>query len=327
MTYNNTTTTDAVGINNAYCQHRRSIYQNLDPKARIILSVLFAPSGIIGILCNSLVVYCIHKTRQLNLQSMNLLRNFSALDITTSSVNFVFLKVILDPYAAECRFYYAFCFLRTWAIYSSFYMVPVTGFDRYIHIQYSADYGRVFTPLRKNAVLVLYLACVLYLSITSTVTRILNGPHTSFKYTMPLNVFIFLATNIFYLRSMLTLKTHAARTNIGGVTSSSRRSIIKITAVYYYFYLVSSLVLLTHPFLAKWMRVSFGDSSILSIHRLSSSFISTIASISSAVALLWINTKSRNCLKSLFLEKKKKIQHIQSAPREITASKAIHTEL
>ena len=218
-------------ITNAYCQYRRIIYHNLDPKARIILAVMFASAGIISILCNSIVVYCIHKTRQLHVQSISILRNFSLLDIMASSVNFVHLKAILDPYHTECRFYYTLSFLIVWAIYSSSFMVPVTGLDRFIHVHYTVDYMRVFTPLRKNLVLALYFVCVLYLSAVSTVTVVTNGPHTAFKYTMPLNVIFFLANIFFYLKSMLVLKKHGDRNE----TSSSRRSIIKITAVYFYF--------------------------------------------------------------------------------------------
>lgn len=298
FTFNSNHSEITDNITYAFCQSRRTIYRNLDPKARITLAVMFASAGIISILCNSIVVYSIHTTRQLHVQSITLLRNFSLLDIMASSVNFVHLKAILDPYHIECRFYYTLNFLRVWAIYSSSFMVPVTGLDRFIHVHYTVDYMRVFTPLRKNLVLALYFVCVLYLSTVSTVTMVTNGPYTALKYTMPLNVIFFLVIIFFYLKSMFVLKKHAERNE----TSSSRRSIIKITAVYFYFYLVSTFILLTHPFLSKWIKERTGllDSSLLSVHRLSNSFIPTIIATSNALAFLWINKKARNLLKSLF---------------------------
>ena len=132
-------------ITNIFCQDLKEMYGNIDSKSKIFLTTILSLLGILGVLCNSLVVFCIHKTKQVDIQSIKLYRNFSIIDTFNSIINFVHLKaIIFDPYQTDCMEFYLLRFFLHWAIFSSSYMVPVTGLDRYIHIKYLNNYAIVF---------------------------------------------------------------------------------------------------------------------------------------------------------------------------------------
>ena len=279
-----------------YCQHRRKIYQNLDENARIILASCLALIGIIGVLVNFLVVFVIHLTKQVNVQSIQLFRIFSILDAFTSIINFVHLKHILDPNQTGCEGYYLLSFLRHWAIYSSSFMVPITGLDRYIHIKYLKDYKMIFTSLRFKVVLVLYFICIIYQSSITSFILVSKGPMTAGPYTMPLSAFGLVGIIYFYTKSIIILKKHTVNTVS---ISSSKKSIVKIAVLYFYFYLVNIIILLVYQVLANWTNALINvDPSTKSVLGIVYSIFPTIIAIVNALAFLWINKKSRNWLKS-----------------------------
>ena len=281
-----------------YCQHRRKIYQNLDTNARIVLTSCFSVIGVIGVLVNLLVIFIIHRTKQLDVQSVQLFRNFSILDAFTSIINFVHLKAILDPNQAGCEVYYVLSFLLHWAIYSSSFMVLITGLDRYIHIKYLKDYKIIFTPLRFKVVLVLYFICIIYQSSITAFMLISKGPVTAGPYTMPLNVFGLIGIIYFYSKSIFILKKHSADTI---TTLSTKKSIVKIAVLYFYFYLFNIAILLVYQALANWTgALNNVDLSTQSVLGTVYSIFPTLTAIVNAFAFLLINTKSRNWLKSFF---------------------------
>lgn len=171
-------------ITNIFCQDLKEMYGNIDSKSKIFLTTILSLLGILGVLCNSLVVFCIHKTKQVDIQSIKLYRNFSIIDTFNSIVNFVHLKaIIFDPYQTECMEFYLLRFFLHWAIFSSSYMVPVTGLDRYIHIKYLNNYTIVFTPLKFIIVFVLYFICALTQAVASVVLIVFKGAYADLKYT------------------------------------------------------------------------------------------------------------------------------------------------
>ena len=280
---------------NNNCQDIREIYQNLDQDAKIILAVLFATSGFIGVLCNSLVVFCIHKTKQLDVQSIRLFHNFSIIDTLNSIVNFVHLKIILNPYQTDCRFYYGQRAFIQWTIFSSSFMVPITAIDRYIHVKYKNNYSSIFTPFRFKIIHVIYFICAVYQTSISIVIIVLKGLYADLIYILPLNVIGFVVVVSFNIMSIYILKKYMNETEI----SSTKRNITKIASIYFYFYLFNLVILLVQPFLTRFIGNSEGvDSSALSVNRMMLFLIPTFIAIGNALSFLWINRKCRNLLKS-----------------------------
>ena len=280
---------------NQGCQDIRKIYENLDQEAKIILTGFFATLGILGILCNSFVVFCIHKTKQLEIQSIKLFRNFSIIDTFNSIVNFLHLKIILDPQETECMLHYSQRALILWTIYSSVFMVPITAIDRYIHIKYHNNYSSIFSPFRFKIVHVLYFIFVFYQVSISMVITVWKGLYKDLIYTMPLNAIVFIVVVSFYLKSIYLLKLHVNSIEL----SSSKRNIVKIASRYFYFYLLNMIVLLIHPFITRWIKNSEGaDSSALSFNRVIFFVIPTSIAVGNALSFLWINRKCRHLLKS-----------------------------
>ena len=277
------------------CQDIREIYENLDQEAKIILTGFFATWGALGILCNSLVVLCIHKTKQLQIQSIKLIRNFSIIDTFNSIVNFLHLKIILDPHETECMFYYSLRALILWSIYSSVFMVAITAFDRYIHIKYNNNYSSIFSPFRFKIVHVVYFICAFYQVSISMVITVWKGLYKDLIYTMPSNAIVFIVVVSFYLKSIYLLKKHVNSFEL----SSSKKNIVKIASLYFYFYLLNMIVLLIHPFLTRWIISSAGAvSSALSVNRVMFFVIPSSIAVGNALSFLWINRKCRNLFKS-----------------------------
>ena len=284
-------------ITNIFCQDLKEIYGNIDSKSKIFLTTILSLLGILGVLCNSLVVFCIHKTKQVDIQSIKLYRNFSIIDTFNSIINFVHLKaIIFDPYQTDCMEFYLLRFFLHWAIFSSSYMVPVTGLDRYIHIKYLNNYAIVFTPLKFITVFVLYFICALTQAVASVVLIVFKGAYADLKYTMPLNFSCFLLIVFLQLKSIYLLKNLSM---IG--ISSSKRNIVKIASMYFYFYLLTSLVLIVHSFVTKLLKNSRSvDLSLLSVNRVIFFTIPSFMAIGNALTFLWINRKCRTFLKSAF---------------------------
>ena len=187
---------------NQFCQHRGTIYQNLNGPVRNALITVFACTGIFGFFINLLVVYLIHKTQQLEIQSIRLIRNLNSIDCVNSLINSLHLIAIGDPYHTRCEFFYTMAFLRNWIIYNSTFTVVVVAIDRFIHVKYLNDYGRVLTSFRFNILLVLYIFCVLLQSCLHSFVNVLKGPFNAAFYVMPLNYSIFTVTVVIYVWSI-----------------------------------------------------------------------------------------------------------------------------
>ena len=284
---------------NQYCHDLQKIYRNLDPNAMTSLAAIFFSLGLLGVLMNSFVVFCIHKTKQLDVQSIQLFRNFSIIDIFNSIINFIHLKAIFsDPRQTGCTFNYVLACMLKFSIHSSRMMVPITAIDRYIHIKHHAEYALIFTPLRFKFIHVLYFICTLYQSSITTVIVLVNGTYPSLKYTIPLSCAVVLLTVFLYLKSINLLKQHVnTTTNL----TSSKRSIVKITSLYFYGYLFNIAILLAQPFLAKIViQISGANSSASSVQRVIFHVTPTLIAIVNALAFLWINRKCRALLRSFF---------------------------
>ena len=278
-----------------YCHDMRKVYENLDSKAKIILTVIFASLAVLGVLINSLVVFCIHRTKQLDVQSIRLFHNSSIITILNSMTNFVHLKAILDPYETGCIFHYSLTCMLKFAIYSSRFMVPITAIDRFIHIKYHNNYSSIFTPLRFKMIHVVYFICTVYQSSIATVLVALKVDLTSLKFTLPLNVVTALGSIFLYLKSIHLLQRHVDTTTI----STSQRSIVKITSMYFYAYVFNMMIFLAQPFLVKMIHYIAGpDSSALSVQLLVFHVTPTAIGIVNAFAFLKINRKCCGLLKS-----------------------------
>ena len=70
------------------------------------------------------VVFVIHKTSQLSMQSIKLFRVLSIIDTLNSTVILLHLKVMLYP-QASCMYYYVLNFLLFFGIYNTMCIVAV----------------------------------------------------------------------------------------------------------------------------------------------------------------------------------------------------------
>ena len=311
LNFSNSISSGAIQNSSVYCQYRRTIYQNLKPNAKITLRFVFTAVGIIGVLINALVVVVIHRTKQLNVQSIILFRNFSILDIFTSLTNFVHLKAILDEqhHKTKCEVYYVLTFILHWAIYSSSFMVFITGLDRYIHIKYLTDYDIIFTRNRFKVVGLVYLTSVLYQATATTVALMSKGPKTAGEYTVILNVLVFLGIIFFYSRSIFMLKKHMKATRR---ISSMKRNITKIAALYFYFYIINIGILIMFQVVGNWTKVLDGvDASSNSVIGIIYFILPGFTAIVNAFGFLRINRKAKRWMKS-FLPTNRRIQNIDN---------------
>ena len=292
-----------------YCQFRKTIYQNLESNAKTTLGVAFTVVGIIGVLINILVVIVVHRTKQLNVQSIQLFRNLSIFDIFTSLTNFVHLITILGTPddQTKCGIHYALAFLLHWAIYSSSFMVFITGLDRYIHIKYLKEYNAIFTQNRFKVILITYFICVLYQSSATTVSLISLGPRTAGKYTLPMNAVVLFGIIFFYSRSIIMLKRHLKATQ---EISSMKKNIARIASLYLYFYLINIGILIMYQVIGNWTKLleRFDESSKSVIGIIYFIFPGITATVN-AFGFLWINRKAKRWIKS-FLPSNRRI-HIR----------------
>ena len=192
-----------------YCQFRRDLYHNLDFDAKVTLIVVFSVTGIFGVLFNMIVVFAIHKTNQLAVQSIKLFRILSILDALNSIFNFFHLKVMLvTSYQIACDYYYVLNFVLHFGIYNSTFMVAMVAFDRFLHVSYLQEYSHVFTVIRFKLSIAITLLLTFYQSCATAFSTMFNGPGVAGKYTVHLNVFIFSSVIFFHTASLVKLKRH-----------------------------------------------------------------------------------------------------------------------
>ena len=282
-----------------YCEYRRRIYEKLDSNAKLILITLFSITGVFGVFSNIVVVFAIHKTNQLTIQSIKLFRVLSILDTFNSMSNFFHLKSIVQPFNTSCNYLCAMHFVLYFGIYNSTFMVAVVALDRFLHIFYLQNYNSVFTVPRFRFAITITLLMSVYQSCATVVSIISNRPGGSGKYTFHLNVLCFVSVIFFYTASLVKLKTHS---QVSLNISNTQRSILRITAMYFYFYLVNLASLLLFQILFNWTDViaNLGDESDRRLVGTVYFNIPAIIGTVNAIAFLWINRRSRDWLKSFF---------------------------
>ena len=282
-----------------YCQLQRDIYNNLDLNAKVTLTILFSVTGILGSFLNIVVVFAIHKTNQLAVQSIRLFRILSILDTFNSVVNFFHLKVLLVPsYLTSCAYIYVLSFILYFGLYNSLLMVFVVALDRFLHVSYLQEYSRVFTAIRFKLSIAIALLLALYQSCATAISSIFIGPGVAGKFTFHLNIFGFFSIIFFYAASLVKLRRHS---QAHASVSNTQRSILRITALYFYFYLIILIPLLLFQILNNWTDIlsDLGDSGRNLVGIITFS-IPAFIGIVNALAFLWINRKSREWVKSFF---------------------------
>ena len=280
------------------CHHRRNLHGNLQSNVQFLMIVLFSVSGGFGIFSNMVVVFAIHKTKQMTIQSIKLFHVLSLISIFNSMTNLFRIKGVLFPYQSSCLYYYAIIFTFFLGVYSSFFMIVVVGLDRYLHITYLQNYSSVFTAKRFKLAITITLLMALYQASATVFSAAMNGPGLAGKYTIPLNALIAVSIIFFYTASLVHLRR---RNRFVANTSFAQRRILRITCMYFYFYLANMLILLMYQSLLNWTdifsKLTQGEKNLL---MLSAVNVPTSICIIHAIAFLWINRKSREWLKSFF---------------------------
>ena len=185
--------------------------------------------GFLGIVVNSTVILFIVVAKQFRIQSIRLLMYLSCVDIFTSFVTFLRVFGAISGFKHNCMLLTAYYFFRLLSTYMTLYLSALTGLDRYLRIKYLEEYPNVFTKRRFKFVMVLYLLICLAQTIAAGILNTKNHVGYAFKYTVPVNVLVFIAVFIFYFLSILKLKEYQKTgTNI----SEATKGIVKITKVY-----------------------------------------------------------------------------------------------
>ena len=295
-----------------YCRYRQRIYGNLVANYQLSLVTLFSVTGVFGLFSNIIVVIAIHKTNQLAIQSIKLFRVLSLLDTFNSLSNLFHIKSIVQPFNTSCYYFYVTHFFLYFGIYNSVFMIAVVALDRFLHIFCMQNYNSVFTATRFKLSIGITLLMALYQASATVSSIIINGPGGSGKYTFHLNVLGFVSTIFFYAASLLKLKTHS---QVSLNITNTQRGILRITAMYFYFYLVSLSSLLLFQILFNWTNV------LSKVGKSGSSFVAIVYFIVppligavNGFAFLWINRRSRDWLKSFFRSNRIAIGELQRNP-------------
>ena len=279
--------------NNDYCTVIRDMYGSVETNTKIALVTVFSLTGFMGVLFNVVLVIAIHKTNQLAVQSIRLFRLLSILDTFNSIINFFHLRIMLLANKSSCFLYYALNYLVFFAMYNSFAMVVVVAIDRLMHVRYLQNYSRVFTSLRFKLTIGVFMILALYQSCATTYSNIAEGPRKGGKYTIQLNVIFFFAIIFFYTSSLVILKKHSQSSVVTNL-SNSTRNILKITGLYFYFYIINVSVPLLYQIVGNWtgllLKLDENGKSVAGIVIYNMpAFIGAV----NAVAFLRINKKCR----------------------------------
>ena len=282
----------------SYCQYKHQLYENLDSNAKLVLIILFFITGVLGVFSNIVVVFAIHKTNQLTIQSIKLFYFLSIFDAFNSLSNFFHLKVMLFPYQTSCIYIYALNLALHLFLYNSMFMVGVVALDRFLHITYLQNYSSVFTAKRFKLSIAITLLIVTYQASATMISGLINGHGFAGRYTIYLNTVGFVFVIFLYTASLVKLRTHIR--TVANI-SNTQRSILKITAMWFNFYFVNLASLLLYQFLNNWTNIlsklSKSEISVIKVGYLNiPAFIGTV----NAFAFLWVNKKSRNWLKTFF---------------------------
>ena len=281
-----------------YCQYKRQLYENLDSNGKLVLIILFFITSVLGVFSNIVVVFAIHKTNQLTIQSIKLFLVLSILDTFNSMSIFFLLRVMFNPLTASCSYFYFLIFVLHFGTYNSTFMIAVVALDRFLHIFYMQSYSSVFTAKRFKFAISITLLLVMYQASATLISAVINGPGVAGTYTIYLNVLFLLFIIVFYSMSLVKLRTHSR--TVANI-SNTQRSILKITAMWFNFYFVNLASLLLYQFLNNWTNIlsklSKSEISVIKVGYLNiPAFIGTV----NAFAFLWVNKKSRNWLKTFF---------------------------
>ena len=194
---------------------------------------IYGVVGFLGIVVNSMVILLIIVTKQLRIQSIRLLMYLSCVDVFTSLVTLLRAFGVFPGFKHNCLLLATYYFFILLSGYMTFFLFALTGLDRYLRIKYLEEYSNVFTKKRFDFVMVLYVIVSLTQTIVTGVLNTQNYVGYAFKYTVPVNILVFITVFIFYFLSISKLREYQ---NAGTNISEATKSIMKITKVYLYLF-------------------------------------------------------------------------------------------
>ena len=292
----NISETAKTAMNLTFCEERRSHYELLNNTKRTIIIVVYVVAGIVGVLVNTFVIYAIKKTRQLHIQSIQLVTFASSFDIANSLINILHVVVLLTIQRLPCIIIEVFQFFVLIALYSSSFLTSLISLDRYMHVRYLNEYSSAYNKCRFRLSLIAFLIVIFWQSTVAISVNATQGSRKAVPYTLPVNIIIFISVITVYGQTIRILKTHKRENRS---LSSTKRNIVKLSTVYMYLYLVIQGYLLIHQLLVAQIDRYFG----VEQKNFQSVFYGAIPSISGVVngfAFLTINRQSRSLLRQTF---------------------------
>ena len=213
----------------------------------IWFQTLLITLGIVGIIANYLVIRAIVVLRQNANQSIRLLMYLSMIDMSSSFNNIIRFLFGRQPQWVNChvaRFIHIF---GLWTIYSSIYMFAITALDRYFKI-YMDDYEQKFNPVRFRVAMVCYLILTCLQTTMAAYFNLTYYVGYGATYTTTLNIIIVLLTAILYVKSTIQLKKYKRENES---FAESIQSIINITQIYVYLFMINPVCLLIISFMIR----------------------------------------------------------------------------
>ena len=212
------------------------------PSTRVILSCISVLICIVTVCINSLVIYCIYKTKQWKNQSTFLVLIASVCDVFGSLTSDIWSAVyIIFVNEIQCKVKLLMIVISRSFIYGAAYCFCLISIDRFFRVKYLQLYPDVMTSLRFRIMILVYVFVVFLQGVFSWIGPKIKKEEVDL--TRPINVIIFTSTLIFYLVSVKILRRFDKQQKL---IMEGTRKLTSMAAIYITIYMVFYLPLIMY---------------------------------------------------------------------------------
>ena len=222
------------------------------PSTRITLSCISGLVCFVTVYINSLVIYCIYKTKQWKNQSTFLVLIASVCDVFGSLTSDIWSAVyIIFVNEIQCEVKLLMYSISNTFIYGAAYCFCLISIDRFFRVKYLQSYPDVMTSLRFRIMILVYVCVTLLQGVLSWIGPNSNGAGgEGAKLTRPINVIIVTSTLVFYLVSVKILRNLNKQQNL--ITEATRR-LTSMAAIYVTLYMIFYLPMLIYQIMLSFI--------------------------------------------------------------------------
>lgn len=297
MNIDNTSSTTTTATTTQYCFAMYDYIQYSTDAVKIIICIMYGSNVLISTSCNSVVVYCIIKTRQWKSQSTFLVLIASVCDVLSCLTSDVWhMLYIAYVNVMSCRLRIAVSAFNHLWVHGAAYCFCMISIDRYFRVKYLQSYSEAMTPNRFRAMVGVYGCVTLLQSVLLWYGATHAGDYGAANWTKPVNLVIMVVTIFFYFISIRVLKDLK---NEQHHMSDENRKLTNMAAIYLTLFIMFYLPTVVFQFTIEPI-FSVMSKTEIGIVTFVLCFISSIHGLLNAVGFLIKNRQSRRLVVSRY---------------------------